>query len=81
LRKELTLAVFIVALWIGLASPAQSIPKQFAIHAGRLIDVRTGEVTKDAYILISGERIVSIGATAPVGVSIVDMSKFTIVQA
>jgi imidazolonepropionase-like amidohydrolase len=58
---------------------AQSVPKPFAVHAGRLIDVRSGQVTKDAYILVSGERIVSIVAAAPSGMSIVDMGKFTIV--
>ncbi len=60
-------------------SSAQAPPKQIAVHAGRLIDVRSGQVTNDAYILISGERIVSVGTSAPPGVNIVDMSKFTIV--
>jgi imidazolonepropionase-like amidohydrolase len=57
-------------------SPA---PVTFAVHAGRLIDVRTGVATKDAYILVSGERIVSVGATAPAGAAVIDMSQFTVV--
>ena len=75
-------ALFVLVICIGLLninSHAQPAPKQIAVHAGRLIDVRSGQVTNDAYILISGERIVSVGTTAPSGVSIVDMSKFTIV--
>ena len=71
------LAICIVLLNIN--AHAQPAPKQFAVHAGRLIDVRSGQVTNDAYVLISGERIVSVGTTAPSGVSIVDMSKFTLV--
>ena len=54
-------------------------PKEIAVHAGRLIDVRTGQVTQDAYIVVKGERIESIGTSAPQGVAVVDMSKYTIV--
>ena len=67
------------AFLVSVYAPTQTPPKQFAVHAGRLIDVRSGQVTNDAYILVSGERIVSVGTSAPSGVSIVDMSKFTIV--
>jgi imidazolonepropionase-like amidohydrolase len=70
-------AVCIVLL--NISAQAQPAPKQIAVHAGRLIDVRSGQVTNDAYILISGERIVSVGTTPPSGVKIVDMSKFTLV--
>jgi imidazolonepropionase-like amidohydrolase len=67
-------------LYAGSVLSAQSpAPRTFAVHAGRLIDVRTGQAAKDAYILVSGERIVSVSATAPSGTTIVDMSKFTIV--
>jgi imidazolonepropionase-like amidohydrolase len=73
--------VFLVAFvpLLVLQSFAQTAPRQFAVHAGRLIDVRSGQVTSDAYILVSGERIVSVGTSAPAGVAIVDMGKFTIV--
>jgi imidazolonepropionase-like amidohydrolase len=80
LRKLQALSLLVVCtLCLSHSSPAQPAPKQFAVHAGRLIDVRTGQVTNDAYILISGERIVSVGTSAPSGMTVVDMSKFTIV--
>ena len=61
----------------GVAQPPAS--KQIAVHAGRLIAVRTGQVTKDAYILIAGERIVSVGTSAPNDATIIDLGKFTVV--
>jgi imidazolonepropionase-like amidohydrolase len=53
--------------------------KEIAVHAGHLIDVRTGQVAKDAYIVIEGERIKAIANTAPAGDTIIDMSGYTIV--
>jgi imidazolonepropionase-like amidohydrolase len=70
---------FVCIVLLNINTHAQPAPKQIAVHAGRLIDVRSGQVTSDAYILISGDRIVSVGTTAPSSVSIVDMSKFTLV--
>lgn len=71
--------VFVFLLIANVYGLAQSAPKQFAVLAGRLIDVRTGGVTKNAYILVSGERIVSVGTSAPAGVSVIDLSGFTVV--
>ncbi len=79
LKIQRLILLAICVLLLNISAQAQPAPKQIAVHAGHLIDVRTGQVTNDAYILISGERIVSVGTTAPSGVSIVDMSKFTIV--
>jgi imidazolonepropionase-like amidohydrolase len=80
LRKIQSLVLLTACIVLSsVNASAQAAAKQLAVHAGRLIDVRTGQVTKDAYILIAGERIVSIGTTAPSGATVVDMSKFTIV--
>jgi imidazolonepropionase-like amidohydrolase len=54
-------------------------PKELAVHAGRLIDVRNGQVTKDAYILIQGDRIKAIATSAPKNDTVIDMSRYTIV--
>jgi imidazolonepropionase-like amidohydrolase len=50
-----------------------------AVHAGRLIDVRTGKVSTNAYILVTKDRILAIADTAPAGVRVVDLSKYTVV--
>jgi len=54
-------------------------PKEITVHAGRLIDVRSGQVTNDAYIVIQGERIKSIATSAPAGDTVIDMTKYTVV--
>lgn len=58
-------------------SPAAP-PARVAIKAGRLLNPRTGEVTTNAVLLIEGERIATIGAAAPSGVRVIDLSGLTI---
>ena len=58
-------------------TPAQPAVTE-AVLAGRLIDVRTGQVSTQAYILIAGERVQSIAAAAPPGISVVDLSAYTV---
>jgi imidazolonepropionase-like amidohydrolase len=82
MRKSHPLVLFLACLGcccVNPLAPAQPAPKQFAVHAGRLIDVRTGQVSTGAYILVSGDRIVSVSSSAPAGVNVIDMSKFTLV--
>jgi len=50
-----------------------------AVRAGRLIDVRTGNVVTNKYIVVLKDRIVGIADSAPPGVAIIDLSKYTVV--
>ncbi|QJE02299.1 amidohydrolase family protein [Massilia forsythiae] len=64
----------------ALAQPsAQAVT---AIRAGRLVDVVAGKVLADQVILVSGERILSVGpaagAVVPAGARIVDLSGATV---
>lgn len=73
----LLLAFFALAsIPLDAQTPA---PKEFAVHAGRLIDVRSGQVTKDAYIVVEGDRIKAIATSAPAGDKVIDMGRYTIV--
>ena len=50
------------------------------IRAGRLVDVRTGQITRDATIVVNNGRIVSVGpptALAPHD-SVIDLSRYTV---
>lgn len=76
-RFSLFLVFSVISAVTALAQ--SSTPKEMVVHAGRLIDVRTGDVTKDAYIVIQGQRIVSVGTTAPRGGNVIDISKYTVV--
>jgi len=57
-------------------SSGQSAAKQVAlIRAGRLLDVRTGQVLKDQIIVVEGDRIQRIGpAAAGMGARVIDLS-------
>jgi imidazolonepropionase-like amidohydrolase len=61
------------------APPAATASPTVAILAGRLVDVRTGHVTVNAYIVVEKDRIARIDTTAPAGVKIIDLSKYTVV--
>ncbi|MEQ1352684.1 MAG: amidohydrolase family protein [Candidatus Acidiferrum sp.] len=50
-----------------------------AVLAGHLIDVRSGHVSTNAYIIIEKERIARIDSAAPKDIRIIDLSKYTVV--
>jgi imidazolonepropionase-like amidohydrolase len=60
------------------SQPAAKPPVRVAIHAGRVLDTRTGNYAEDVFILVEGDRIASIGATAPAGVPVIDLSSQTV---
>jgi len=60
------------------ARPATKPPIRLAVHAGRLLDTRTGNYVPNVFIVIEGERIASIGTSAPAGVTVIDLSAETV---
>ncbi|HEY6404163.1 MAG TPA: amidohydrolase family protein, partial [Blastocatellia bacterium] len=73
---------FIVLLVVCLphvAAYAQQ-PKVVAIKAGRALDVRTGQMINDVFILIEGERITAVGANVavPEGAEVIDLKTMTV---
>jgi len=67
-------------LFIPVLAPAQQEPiATAAIHAGRLIDVRTGHVKTNAYILLAKDRVLRVADSAPADISTIDLSKYTVV--
>lgn len=73
-------SIFLLSiLAIAAAAHAQQAqPKRVAIKAGRLVDVRTGNVATNVFIVVEGERIASVGGSAPAGVEIIDLSNATV---
>jgi imidazolonepropionase-like amidohydrolase len=53
-------------------------PTRVAIHAGRLLDARTGQYATNVYILVEGDRVASVGSSEPTGVPIIDLSSQTV---
>jgi imidazolonepropionase-like amidohydrolase len=61
------------------AAPAPPSPStRLAIHAGRLLNIRTGQYRNDVYIVVEGERIAGITVSAPTGIPIIDLSSQTV---
>ena len=61
-----------------VARPADA--QRTAIRAGRLLDVHTGQVTRDAVIIVEGGRISAIvqSGRAPTADSVIDLSAYTV---
>jgi len=53
-------------------------PARDAIKAGNLLDVRTGQSAPNVFILVEGDRIMSLGPSAPPGVPVIDLSSQTV---
>jgi len=78
--KIAVVTVAVLAL-SGLAG-AQAAPKTVVVHAGKLLDVRTGQTLTHQAIVIQGERIVSVGpeaeARVPAGATVIELPNATV---
>ncbi|HEY1678104.1 MAG TPA: amidohydrolase family protein [Candidatus Sulfotelmatobacter sp.] len=73
--------VSVVVLCVAVAAMAQSTSQAptVAIRAGRLIDVKSGKVSTNVFVVIGKERIVRVADSAPAGVRVIDLSRYTVV--
>ena len=80
LARILTLAALATMLWTTLGF-AQTPAHRVVIKAGRLLDVKTGEVARDQAIVIENDKIVSVGPAKDAsiaGSTVVDLSQATV---
>ena len=79
-RSTSLLSYCLVVCAAALATAQTSQPPAVtqAVLAGKLIDVRTGNVRQHAYILIASDRIQSIADSAPSGITVTDLSAYTV---
>jgi imidazolonepropionase-like amidohydrolase len=70
MRKTVLLAFFLLPLYATAADPV------IAVHFGRIIDGQ-GKTSSNAYVVIEGDRVKSIGAEAPGGAAVIDLSNLT----
>ena len=77
--KHKIVAAMGVACLLSASLFAQS-AKVVAIKAGRVLDVRTGQMMANALILIEGERIVAVGpnVAVPAGAEVIDLKNMTV---
>jgi imidazolonepropionase-like amidohydrolase len=76
-------AVFLISMLVFVASSfAQQNSHSLAIHAGHVLDVKTGKVLSDQTLVIQDGKIVSVGASAetkaPAGAVAIDLSNATV---
>lgn len=83
--------VIFLSAWIGAAvifcgaqAKVSFAPTEVAIHAGKVLDVKTGNYATNQIIWIEGDRIKAIGPASdmnpkiPAGAKTIDLSKFTV---
>ncbi len=58
---QLTAVVLLSTVMISSVLFAQQAPRRIVVHAGRLLDVKTGNMLSDQAIVIEGAKIVSVG--------------------
>ncbi|MEP6800342.1 MAG: amidohydrolase family protein [Acidobacteriota bacterium] len=71
-------------LWICLTAPPLRAaepavaPRRVALRAARLLDVRSGRYVEHPVVVVTGDRIESIGGAVPPGVTVLDLGDRTI---
>jgi imidazolonepropionase-like amidohydrolase len=58
--------------------PDQPSSSRIAIKAGKLIDIRTGKIVTNVFILIEKNRVVGLGNSAPANLPVIDLSNQTV---
>lgn len=78
MKLKLVAVLLFVCLLSAFAFAQQT--KVVAIKAGRVLDVRTGQMIPNAFIVIEGERITAVGAniTVPTGAEVIDLKTMTV---
>ncbi|MEW6736669.1 MAG: amidohydrolase family protein [Acidobacteriota bacterium] len=75
----LTLFLFFTYPRISAQQPQPDpTPARMAIKAGRLLDVRTGNVATNVFIIVEKDRIAGISNSLPVGIPVIDLSNQTV---
>ena len=80
LRAAPALAFFLTCLAaspLRAAEPAAA-PRRVALRAARLLDVRSGRYVEHPVVLVTGDRIESVGKTVPQGVTVLDLGDRTL---
>jgi imidazolonepropionase-like amidohydrolase len=74
-RMAILMAVAVLSLTAGAQSP-----KRTVIHAGKLIQPKAGQVISNAWIVVQGDKIVSVssGGEKPAGDTFIDLSNYTV---
>src|SRR5918911_5714947 len=67
----------ILAILLMAAAATAAAPQPIALHAKRLLDVRSGSVS-EAYIVVRGDRIEAVAKSAPADAKIIELGNATV---
>src|ERR1043165_9715524 len=67
----------VFAILLMAAATAAAPPQAVALHARRLLDVRSGSVS-EAYIVVRSDRIEAVTKSAPADVKVIDLGNATV---
>jgi imidazolonepropionase-like amidohydrolase len=70
------IAVFLLPIVVA-ASALAAPPQAIALHARRLLDVRSGNVA-EAYIVVRGDRIEAVSSSAPADARVIELGNATV---
>jgi imidazolonepropionase-like amidohydrolase len=79
--KRLSLCLILLSLLcarVTAQQPDPVLPSRVVINAGKLIDVRTGKILTNVFILVEKNRVISLGSSAPADVPVIDLSNQTV---
>src|SRR6478752_7660471 len=78
--QKLLFAVIALSLASLAQSAAPAAPQKTYVHAGHLLDVKTGKLLDNVLVTIEGDRISSVGSgSAPAGAKVIDLPNATLV--
>src|SRR5689334_8573966 len=71
--------ILFVFLYLSSFAWSQAAPQKTYINAGRLLDVKTGQVLTNQQIVIEGDKIVSVGTAkdTPAGATVINLPNST----
>src|SRR5689334_6207959 len=71
----ITMKLFLVGFFLTATCFAQTTPAKprTVIHAAKMFDAKAGRVLTNQYIVIEGDKIVSVGGTAPAGAKAIEL--------
>jgi imidazolonepropionase-like amidohydrolase len=80
LFRHLLALTLLTVLVVAPQLAAQTPSRRVVVHAGRLLDVKTGKILTDQAIVIEGDRIVSVGpaSDAPAGTTTINLPGATV---
>jgi imidazolonepropionase-like amidohydrolase len=77
-----SIMMFGVAVAQTTPKPTHDAAKRVVVHAGRMLDVKTGRMLADQAIVIENDKILSVGpasqASSPPGATRIDLPNFTV---